>query len=71
MWNQFIRFFLLFGVSFGVIAGIITYLITYSELVKHFAEKEYPRKLAIRSGLAAFVFFLIIGAILGLFVVKQ
>jgi len=71
MWNQFIRFFLLFGVSFGVIAGIITYLITYSELVKHFAEKEYPRKLAIRSALVAFGVFLIIGAMLGLFVMRQ
>jgi hypothetical protein len=71
MWNQFIRFFLLFGVTFGLIAGIIAYLITYSELVRHFAEKDYPRMLAIRSALVAFVFFLAIGALLGLFVMKQ
>ena len=71
MWNQFIRFFLLFGVSSGILAGVIAYLITYSELVRHFAEKDYPRKLAFRSALVAMIFFLCIGAILGFFVVKN
>jgi hypothetical protein len=71
MWNQLVRFFLLFGVSFGIVAGIIAYLITYRELVKHFVEKDYPRQLAFRSALVAFVFFLVIGAILGFFVMKK
>ncbi|GET23812.1 hypothetical protein [Prolixibacter sp. NT017] len=71
IWNQFIRFFLLFGVPFSVVAGIIAYLITYGELVKHFAEKDYSRKLAFRAALAALAFFLLIGVILGYFVMTR
>ncbi|GET33465.1 hypothetical protein PbJCM13498_23280 [Prolixibacter bellariivorans] len=71
MWSQFLRFFLVFGVPFGVIAGIMVYLITYSEMVKHYPEKDYPRKLALKSALTAMAFFLLVGGIIGIFVMKE
>ncbi len=64
-------FFLVIGVFFGVLAGIMTFLISYSELVKHFATKELPIRISIKSAVVTFVFFVVLSSIISLFFLKN
>jgi uncharacterized protein with PQ loop repeat len=65
---KFDTFFLALGVVCGVIAGLMTFLISYGELVKHFATKEIPVKVSLKSALVSFVFFLIMSLAIGFFI---
>lgn len=62
---KFNIFFLAIGVFFGAFAGLMTFLISYNELVKHFATKNYPRKIALRTAIGSFLFFLVLSCVLG------
>jgi hypothetical protein len=60
-------FFLFIGAVCGVIAGLMTFLISYGELVRHFATKDIPLKVSLKSALVSFVFFLLMSIIIGFF----
>jgi uncharacterized membrane protein SpoIIM required for sporulation len=61
------KIFLGFGFFFGIIAGVMAFLISYSEYAKHFPTKSYPRKMALRSAVVTFFFFVILSGIIGYF----
>jgi hypothetical protein len=64
---KFGTFFLTLGVVCGVIAGLMTFLISYNELVKHFATKDVPVKVSLKSALVSFAFFVLMSLIIGFF----
>lgn len=65
---KFNTFFLALGIACGVIAGLMTFLISYNELVKHFATKEIPVKVSLKSALVSFIFFLFMSLAIGFFI---
>jgi uncharacterized membrane protein SpoIIM required for sporulation len=45
------------GVLFALIAAFMAFLISYSEYSRHFDDKRRARREALRTGVAAFIFF--------------
>lgn len=58
------------GLFFGFLAAVMAYLITYEEYTHHFADTKEPKRLAMRTAIFAFTFFLSI-AILGGFLLGR
>lgn len=57
--------FIVIGGLIGIVAGLMTFLISYNELVKHFATREIPLKISLKSAFVSFLFFLIMSVIIG------
>jgi hypothetical protein len=59
-------FFILVGLIFGFLAGLFAFLITFNEWLHHYVSWREPFKMALKAGLFAFGFFLIISLALGI-----
>jgi len=58
----------LIGLVFSPLAGLCAFLITYHEYQRHYpGNREKPLKIALESGFAAFLFFLIMSLVIGYF----
>jgi hypothetical protein len=66
MLTALLFFSLLIGTTFGFIAGAIAFVITYNEWQKHRYEGWRLWKEALKAGVFAFVFFLVLSLCLGL-----
>lgn len=66
--GKFLKFSIGLGIIFGIIAGLMVFLISYNEMIKHYPSGIFPRKLALQSAVIAFLFFLVLGFIISLFV---
>jgi len=51
---------LIASVSSGVLAGLIAFLITYNEFSHHYPSKKEPIRIAFRTALGSFLFFLLL-----------
>ncbi len=58
---------IIFGVVFGFLGSLIAYLITYKEWVHHYPTKKEPKRIALQTAIFAFIFFLLVSILLGLF----
>ncbi len=56
---------LMVGLAFAPIAGAMAFLISYDEYSRHYTEKRTPALMALRSGLFAFAFFMILSVGIG------
>jgi len=61
---------LLIGLVLSPFAGIMAFLITYHEYQRHYADKQRPLKIALEAALFTFAFFMIISAVIGLFLTR-
>ena len=61
---------LLIGLVFSPIAGIMSFLITYKEYEHHYPGKKEPLRLALEAAIITFAFFMIISAVIGLFLTR-
>jgi len=53
-------FSILIGAVFSTLAALCAFVITYEEYLKHYPDKRRPFLVALRTALAAFVFFMVI-----------
>lgn len=60
-----IALFIAIGLIFGFFAGLIAFLITLNEWSHHYQRLKEPRKMALRTGLFAFDFFMLLSLALG------
>ncbi|OIO15247.1 hypothetical protein COV53_03740 [Candidatus Gottesmanbacteria bacterium CG11_big_fil_rev_8_21_14_0_20_37_11] len=58
---------IIIGLLFSPMAGLLVFLITYDEYSHHFTDKKIIFKYSLEAGLFAFVVFMIISALIGLF----
>jgi len=61
---------LLIGLFFSPIAGLMAFLITYHEYQRHYADKQQPLRIALEAAFFTFVFFMIVSAVMGLFLTR-
>jgi len=61
---------LLIGLVFSPIAGLMAFLITYHEYQRHYADKQQPLRIALEAALFTFAFFMIVSAVMGLFLTR-
>ena len=60
-----LSFLFIVGIGCGLLAGIMAYLITYNEYQHHFKGKRVFDE-SLKSGVVAFVFFMILTIVIGL-----
>jgi len=49
---------------FSVLGATSAFIITYGEYLRHFPDKKRPLKLAARTALAAFLFFVVVSSLM-------
>lgn len=59
--------FLAIGLVFGSLAALMAYLITYDEYIHHYPTMKEPRKIALESAIATFIFFIALMLGIGFF----
>jgi hypothetical protein len=62
---------LLIGLTFSPIAGLMSFIINYEEYKHHFPDRKIPFRMAIRDGIFAFTFFMVLSLFIGLFLVNM
>jgi len=61
-------FYIGLGAIISTVAAISAFLITYEEYLKHYPDKIRPFKIALRTAVAAFLFFAALTAVLALLI---
>lgn len=55
---------LFIGSMFGFLGAVMAYLITYNEYLHHYPDKREPRRIALRTGIFTFIFFVALSTLL-------
>jgi RsiW-degrading membrane proteinase PrsW (M82 family) len=62
-------FYLVLAAIFSTLAALCAFIITYGEYLKHYPDRKKPLKMAIRTALAAFLFFMLLSSVIAVIII--
>jgi hypothetical protein len=64
---EFIKMSLGIALIFSPLASAIAFLITYSEYLHHYPDNRQPVRMATRTAIVTFAFFIVLSVVIGFF----
>jgi H+/Cl- antiporter ClcA len=61
-------FYVVLGAVFSAVAALCAFFITYEEYLKHYPDKRTPLKMAAKTSLVAFAFFMFVSVSLNVII---